>query len=219
MITNKRNEKPVIILGAGMHSKVLIDLISKSGRKIIGLTDPGKTIGEDCLGFPVLGADHKVFEYSPLEIDLVNGVAEFSKKALRIKITKIMHDRGYFFTPVIHPTALIASNVKLSEGVQIMAGAIIQSGAEIKSSTIINTGAIVDHNCIINEHCHIAPGVILNGSVIIGAYTHIGTGTVVIQNVTVGENCIVAAGSVIYKDVLSNIKVIQQRITQLEGTL
>ncbi len=212
MITYKKNDKPIIILGAGRHAKVLIDLINISGRKIIGVTDPEKNTGEDCLGFPVLGADDKVFEYSPLEIELVNGLAEFSKKDLRVKITKIMHDRGYFFTPVIHPSALIASNVRLSEGVQIMAGVIIQSGAEIKSSTIINTGAIVDHDCTINEHCHIAPGVILNGSVIIGAHTHIGTGAMIIQDVTVGKNCVVAAGSLIYKDTPSNTKVIQQRI-------
>jgi len=215
-MTNKvKRDNPVIILGSGRHAKVLIELIRKSGRKIIGVTDPEKVIGEDCLGVKVLGPDSKVFEYLPSKLDLVNGVAEFSKKGLRIKITKMMKARGYFFTPVIHPSALIASNVSLSEGVQIMAGAIIQSGAEIKSSTIINTGAIVDHNCIINENCHIAPGVILNGSVTIGANTHIGTGTSVIQDIEIGQNCVIAAGSVIFKDIPSNTKVIQNRTTKL----
>jgi len=219
MAENRNNNKPIIILGAGRHAKVLIDLISKSGREILGVTDPGKNVGEDCVGVKVLGTDQKIFEYSPSEVELVNGLAEFNKKDLRIKITKMMEERGYFFTPVIHPSAVISSNVIVSQGVQIMAGVIIQNGSEIGCSTIINTGAIIDHDCKVNENCHIAPGVILNGSVTVDHSSHIGTGSSVVQDIKIGSGCIIAAGSIIYKDIPDNIKIIQQRNEKAEVIL
>jgi sugar O-acyltransferase (sialic acid O-acetyltransferase NeuD family) len=215
-VIETNSKKPIIILGAGRHAKVLIDALNLSGRNILGVTDPHMSIGADCAGCKVLGVDEDIFSYSNMEIELVNGVAEYYKKELRLKLTQKFENKGYVFTQVIHPEALIARNVRLSDDVQIMAGAIIQTNSSIGKSSIINTGAIIDHDCKVSANCHIAPGVILNGSVIIGEYTHVGTGTIILQDINVGSGCNIAAGSILYKDISDDTKLIQTREYILE---
>ena len=213
------NDKPTIILGSGTHAKVLIDILKKCGRKILGVTDPNKKIGENCNSVKVLGNDDIISKYSISDIELVNSLAGLNTKELSRKLTKSLEDKGYVFTKVVHPSAIIADEVVLSNGVQIMAGAIIQSGVKIGHSSIVNTGAIIDHDCVINENCHIAPGVTLNGNVVIGQSTHIGTGTSVIENKKIGKNCIIAAGSIVYNDIPANSKFIQIRKEKKEVTV
>ena len=216
VVTILNSKKPIIILGAGRHAKVLIDVLHLSGRNILGVTDPSMSIGGDCAGCKVLGVDEDIFSYSNVDIELVNGIAEFHKKELRLNLTKKFENKGYVFTQAIHPSAIIANNAILSDDVQIMAGVIIQTNSSIGKSSIINTGAIIDHDCKVNANCHIAPGVILNGSVVIGEYTHVGTGTLILQDINVGSGCNIAAGSILYKAIPDDTKLIQTREYRLE---
>lgn len=203
--------KPIIIIGSGGHSKVLLNILIKSGRKILGVTDPNKAVGAKFSGSKILGSDEEIFKYSFNEIELVNGVASHNLKQIRNRLTKIFQEKGYNFIRVIHPSAIIADEVTLHEGVQIMAGAILQPNVIIGHSSIINTGSIVDHDCLVEKECHIAPGVILNGNVSVGEQTHVGTGTSVIQSTKIGKNCFIAAGSIVYKDIPSYSKFVQAR--------
>jgi len=205
------NNYPLIILGAGAHAKVLIDILKICGRKILGVTDSNKKIGEIFNGVKVLGNDEIVLKYSVNEVELVNSLAGLDKKKLRLELTKSLENKGYVFSKVIHPSAIIAEHVTINKGVQIMAGAVIQSSVIIGNSCIVNTGAIIDHDCVINENCHIAPGVTLNGGVVIGERTHVGTGTLVIENKKIGKDCLIAAGSIVFNDIPANTKFIQTR--------
>ena len=108
---------------------------------------------------------------------------------------------GYDFSTVIHPSAVVTSDVILGEGSQGMSGEVIQPGSHIGCNTIINTRASVDHDCIIGDHVHISPGVTLSGGVDIGAGSHIGTGATLIQGISIGCGCLVAAGAVVVKDI------------------
>jgi sugar O-acyltransferase (sialic acid O-acetyltransferase NeuD family) len=116
--------------------------------------------------------------------------------------------KGFTFATIVHPSAVVASDVALGEGAQIMAGAIIQPGSRIGMNTIVNTKASVDHDCLIGDHVHLSPGVTLSGDVRIYNGVHIGTGATVIQGITIGANSLVGAGSVVIADVPSEIRVL-----------
>jgi len=210
--------KPVIVLGAGGHAKVLIEALLLSGTEIIGITDPARLKGADYFGVKILGDDEQVLNYSPNEVELVNGIGSMPNNSVRRILNENMVSKGYIFSKVIHPSAVIARDVKISDGAQIMAGVVIQPSVRIGSSCIINTGVNVDHDCVVHDDCHLAPGVTLSGNVIIGKQTHIGTGTSIIQDITVGRNCVIAAGSIVYRDVPLNTQLIQQNTTQLKST-
>ncbi len=194
--------KPIIVLGGRGHAKVLIGMLRRMDYRVLGMVDPNQAIGGMVHGLEVLGGDDAVFDYPAAEVELVNGIGSLPKdKGLRASLFNAFSVKGYRFKTLIDPTAIVASDVELSAGVQIMAGVIIQAGTEIALNTIVNSGAIVDHDCRIGSHVHIAPGAVLSGAVEVGDAVHIGTGATIIQGISIGSGSIIGAGSVITRSI------------------
>lgn len=193
------NEKPVIIIGAGGHAKVLLDILLDTNAKVLGFLDNDASLhGRKIFDIPVLGMDEDIARYSPAEVELVNGIGSVGVVTLRRKIFDKFKDMGFRFRQVIHPSAIISTRATFGDGVQVMAGAVINIGTHIGDDSIINTKASVDHDCHIGNHVHIAPGCTLCGGVSVGDETMIGTGSSVIQGISIGARCLVRAGSNVF---------------------
>ena len=194
--------KPVILLGAGGHAEVLLDILLEQDVEVLGFAEKaGADRPANIYGVSVIGSDSDVERYSPEAIELVNGVGSVGSTALRQRIYEKFKRNGYSFRQVIHPSAVISRRAELGEGVQIMAGAVVNIGACVGDNSIINTNASVDHDCVIGAHVHIAPGVTLSGGVTVGGGSHIGTDAAIVQGVHLGTNVIVGAGALVLKDV------------------
>lgn len=192
--------QPVIILGGGGHARVLIDILQTHDVEIIGITLAEPTFDE-LFGYPVLGNDNAVYRWKPSDVLLVNAIGSIGIPTNRKLLYEKFHAKGYRFASVIHPSAIIASDCKLGEGVQIMAGAVLQSGSCIGNNVIINTKASIDHDTVVGQHVHIAVGSTIAGGVRIGDCAFIGAGSTIIQNIDIGANSIVAAGAVVIRDI------------------
>ena len=199
-------DKPVIIIGAGGHARVLFDCLRLQGVNVLGMLDKAGTENGN-FDFPIIGDDSAISEYPSDTVELVNGLGSVGNMNLRTSIFSRFKKLGYRFRSVIHPSAIIAHDCELGEGVQVFAGAVINTGTKIAADTIVNTGAIVDHECIVGSHVHIAPGCTLSGGIHIGDGTHIGTGTTIIQGIKIGSHALVAAGAVVVKNVPDGKKV------------
>lgn len=198
--------KPIIIIGAGDHAKVLLDILLEQDVTVIGLTDKSIAKGTCIYAVPVIGDDSEILKYKTDEIELVNGIGSVGNTSIRQKVFSSLKEKGYFFRSVIHEASIVSKRAKLGEGVQLLAGAIVNIEAEIDDNTIINTKASIDHGCVIGKHCHIAPGCSFSGCVRIGDCTHIGTGTSIIQGINIGKNVLIGAGSVVINDISDNEK-------------
>ena len=200
-------EKPVIIIGAGGHGKVLLDILLDTGIQVIGFLDNDAALrGKEIFGIPILGKDEEIVRYQSDEVKLVNGIGSVGVATLRRSVYEKFKAQGFHFRQVIHPSAVISQRAFLEEGVQVMAGAVINIGSRIEEDTIINTRASVDHDCRIGKHVHIAPGVTLSGGVSVGDETLIGTGSSVIQGVSIEERVLVGAGSNVIGNISDNYK-------------
>jgi sugar O-acyltransferase (sialic acid O-acetyltransferase NeuD family) len=196
------SERKVLVLGAGGHARVIVDTLKLINAQILGITEANpQMIGTTILGVEIIGGDEVVDGYSPSEISLVNGIGSIKRPELRMAVFKRFSNKGYTFRSVIHPSAIIAENVKIGSGVQIMAGCVLQTGVIIGDDVIINTKTSVDHDCVISGHSHIAPGCTLSGEVNVGSGVHVGSGTTIIQKVNVGSGALIGAGSVVLSDV------------------
>jgi UDP-perosamine 4-acetyltransferase len=197
--------KPIIVLGGGGHARVLLSLLNRCDYTVLGIVDPNLAEGSVCDGVPVLGCDAVVADYAVDAVQLVNGVGALPRDGgLRQQLFNRFKAQGYTFATVIDPTAFVAPNAQLVEGVQVMAGAVVQVGAKIADNVIVNSGAIVEHDCHIGRHVHIAPGAVLSGGVVVEEACHIGTGAVVIQGISIGAGSIIGAGCVITRDIAAN---------------
>lgn len=201
-----QDRKPLIIIGAGDHAKVLLDILLEQGYKVLGLVDKNVSKETVIYGIPVLGNDDEVLNYKPTEISLVNGIGSIGNLNLRAKIYNSFKEKGYSFETVIHKSAIISKRAVINEGVQVLPGTVINTEAHIGENTIINSNVTIEHGCNIERDVHIAPGCTLSGCVKIGEKTHIGTGSSIIQGITIGKSVLIGAGSVVVKNIEDNKK-------------
>lgn len=195
-------QAPVILLGAGGHAKVVLDLLQILKRQVLGVCDPGlvdKDI-QQWRGLPVLGNDAAIEQYQPDRIELANGIGSLPGNSLRRRLHDQYTRQGYCFTTLIHPSAVLGPGVKLGQGVQVMAGVIVQADTQIGDSVILNTGSRIDHDGRIGHHVHIAPGAVLSGDAWVANDCHIGPGAVIIQGVKLGEGAVIGAGTTVLSE-------------------
>jgi UDP-perosamine 4-acetyltransferase len=198
--------RPIIVLGAGGHAKVVIDLLLKLGRSALAAVEQTEP-PEDrrILNVPV-HAEEIVLRYAPDEIELALGVGmpgenSIAGLAARRALGGRYRERGYIFPPLAHPSAIVATGCRIGAGAQVMAGAILQADCVVESFAIINTAARVDHDSVVGEGSHVAPGATLGGSVHVGRETLIGIGASIRQGVLVGNKVLIAGGAMVVDNV------------------
>jgi len=194
-------KRPVLVVGAGGHAKVVIDVIRLLEFDILFATDIDTALhGTTIMGVNIAGADEHLSTYAPSDIYLANGVGAIASTQQRQATYEKYAVQGYEFLPLIHPDAVIAESAILSDGVQCMAGTIIQPEVQLGKNTVINTRASIDHDSEIGAHSFIGPGAVTGGSVKINAGAFIGTGAIILPSVVIGENAVVGAGATVTRD-------------------
>lgn len=192
----------VMLLGAGGHAQVVADIILRAQKaganfELIGFLDDNPAlIGATILGVPVLGTLAQLDEFDHDAI-----IVAIGDNKIRARIFEIMRMRGERIINAIHPAAILASDVRLGEGVMICAGVVVNTGTVIGDNVILNTGCTVDHHNRIGDHVHIAPGVHLGGNVTIEEGAMIGIGACVMPGRSIGAWSVIGAGSVVTKDI------------------
>jgi len=186
----------LLVIGAGGHGKVVMDILLANQKTVLGYVDGDETTwGSTRLNQPVLGAVERWRELNAS--GLVMGIG--SSRVRKTLVERLGADAPW--RTAIHPSAIVAPSAQLGTGVVIAAGAIINPDAVIGDFAIINTGATVDHDCVIGSYAHIAPGTNLAGSVRIGEGTLVGVGARVIPGQTIGAWAVIGAGAVVIRSV------------------
>jgi UDP-perosamine 4-acetyltransferase len=190
---------PVIIIGAGGHAKVVIELFRAEGRyRPVGCTDADAGM-KSVLGVPVLGSDDLLPEL--LGQGIRHAFVALGGNGLRRKVGRKAETLGFELVNAVSPRAAMSPTARLGRGVAVMAGAVINADTVIGDLSIINTNASIDHDCVIGEAVHVAPGCALAGGVRVGALAFLGVGTAVIPGIAIGEGAIVGAGAAVVRDI------------------
>lgn len=191
-----------VVLGAGGHAKVVLDIMRQRRMCICGLTDSCAAEGENCLGYPILGTDDKL----PLLLKegVVNaavGIGHVGDPTARNSVYAYAKGLGFRFPNLFHPSAVISVSCKMQEGIVVAPKAVINADAAVGNICIINTSAVVEHDAFLEDGVHIAPGAVVLGGAFIGENTFVGAGSVVLQGIRIGKNCVIGAGSVVLQDI------------------
>lgn len=201
-------KRPLIIVGAGGHAKVIIDIARLQGFETLFATDVDTSLhGSSIMGVRIVGDDNHLSAYAPSDIYLANGVGAIASTRQRQAAYDKFTAQGYEFLSLIHPSAVIADTAILNEGVQCMAGTIIQPEVQLGKNSVINTRASIDHDSEIGAHSFIGPGVITGGSVKIQDGVFIGTGAIILPSITICDRAIVGAGATVIRNLRTGEKV------------
>ena len=201
------NKQKVIIVGSSGHSKVIIDIFEKENKyQIVGLLDAFRKIGEETLGYKVIGKEDNLPDLLSKNPNCKIFIAigdNWIRKKVMDKIVEIVPNID--FATTIHPSAQIGKNVQIGNGTAIMAGAIINSATTIGDFTIINTKASIDHDCIMLNFSSLAPNVTTGGSVSIGEFSAISIGATIKHGISIGKHSVIGAGALLMKNCGDNL--------------
>ena len=191
--------KEIILLGAGGHAAVIIDILKAqiaNGEKIKikGLLDDSNK--KECMGYPILGSTLRVDDFNEENTYFIIAIGS---NEIRYNLSE-KYGHLKFFT-AIHPSAIIGSQVNIGVGSVVMPNVVINANSQIGQHTIINTGAIVEHDNWIGDYVHLSPNATLCGAVRVKPLTHIGAGSTVIQGKMIGMQAMIGAGSTVITDI------------------
>lgn len=193
-----------VILGAGGHARVLIDVMLEAERYDIAcvLDSDSGLWGKEIYGIPITGGDELLAGMMAKGIShFVVAVGSIKDNEPRARLYRLAIDRGLAPLTITAVTATVSKNAILKPGCQILSRVVVNPGAIIGDNSIINTGAIIEHDCLIGKHVHVAPGAVLSGMVQVGDLAHIGTGSSIKQGVRIGDGAVVGVGAAVISDV------------------
>lgn len=193
--------KRIALLGAGGHAKVVwntLQLIVPREDLVVEavLDDDPQLWGRSFMGILIRGPLQAVEQ---IKVDAV--VIAIGSNLARCRASKLIESVGLPLKSVIHPSAVIAREARLGQGVVAFANVVVNSDSEIGANVILNTACTVDHDCSIGAHSHLAPGVHVAGGVSVGEGVLLGIGAIAIPGVAIGPWATIGAGSVVTGDI------------------
>ncbi|WP_290611032.1 acetyltransferase [Arsukibacterium sp. UBA3155] len=203
--------KPIVMLGAGGHAKVLLSLLQQQGITVAAVCAPQRPASARFDSIPFLTSDDDVLRFKPQDVMLVNGIGALPGQTVRRRLFEHFSALGYSFFSVIASSAVVDSGAQIGQGVQVLPGAIINTDAILHANVLINSGAIIEHDCVLHPHTVVSPGAVLCGGVTCGDNSYIGAGATVIQSQIIGANALVGAGSTVVCNLLDNQKIYSAR--------
>lgn len=192
----------VVIIGAGGHGQVVADLLLRAWARgamlqPIGYVDDNPVLWEKFpLELPVFGPLTQLVSVAHDAVIIAIG-----DNRSRARLFQQMQGQNERIVNAIHPSAVVAPDVRLGQGVMICAGTVINTGTTIGDDVILNTSCSVDHHSVIRDHAHLAPGVHLGGGVCVEEGALLGVSAASVPGRTIGRWSVVGAGAVVTHDI------------------
>jgi sugar O-acyltransferase (sialic acid O-acetyltransferase NeuD family) len=189
------SKEKILLIGAGGHSQSCIDVIQQENKyEIVGLIGIKEEVGQNRLGYEILGTDEDLLDLSQSISNVLIAVGQIKSAVLRKKLFNLAQNLNFKTPSIISPKAYVSPHAKIGAGTILMHGTYVNAGATVGENCIINSRALVEHGANIGDHCHLSTGAIVNGNVSIGDKTFVGSGSVIKEGIIVGENCVIGMG-------------------------
>ena len=191
----------VYILGAGGHSKQVIDILLEqdSQYRVAGVFDDAKEVGSLYYrGVVVLGDSRAAQKY--LDADSAALVfCGIGDNATRKRVVR-QFDRARFVN-VVAPNACVSPTVVVGRGNYIGRFVCVSADTCLGDFNILNDGCCVTHDVYLGHFNHVCPHAVLGGGVCVGDVNLIGTGATVNPRVCVGSYNKIGSGAAVVKDI------------------
>ncbi len=184
----------IAIIGAGGHTRSLLNILSILGFKIEGIYDSNYKAESNELieDIPLKG----LIEDIPTPLFKIISKGSCNERAAlfnRFESTILKNN-------IVHPSALIETrNIGIAN--QVSAMSYISNTARIGSNNIIYSNSSIEHEVIIGDHNVITMNVAICGRVKLGNQVFVGAGASILPSVQVCDHVTIGAGAVVTKDI------------------
>jgi sugar O-acyltransferase (sialic acid O-acetyltransferase NeuD family) len=195
--------KKIILLGGhgdGLVAAQLINDMQCAGQavELVGFLNDHVESGSMIENIPVLG---KTSEWSTLGFDETYYFHPALHKLKAMPKRKVLLDNLAIppekLISLIHPTAVIASSVKIESGCLICSHVTIQPGARIGTCSSIRAGANIGHDAIIKSFCYVGPNATMTGKSMLNEGAHLGPNAVISDGIILESYAVAGAGAAI----------------------
>jgi len=123
---------------------------------------------------------------------------------IKKKIVVSFKEKGAKFLTLIHPSAIIAKNAIIGEGVIICPFTLVTDSVKLGDFVMMNSYSACGHDVEVGNYCILCPYANVNGFSVLGNEVFLGTHATVIPNIKVGYRSRVSANSVVMRNVPPN---------------
>nr|WP_245376552.1 hypothetical protein [Bradyrhizobium elkanii] len=102
---------------------------------------------------------------------------------------------------VVHPRAVVASDVKVGAGAFIASCATVQPESRIGKFASLRAGAMLGHHCVVEDHGYVGPNTTMCGRSSVGFGAHLGPAAVLLDSKTLGSFSVAGIAAAVTKDV------------------
>ena len=152
---------PLLLIGCGGHARSLIDVVESSGRwHVLGMVGLPEQVGEEVLGYPVLGCDQ---DLPSLRQQCANALLAVGQIGCSTHQASPCCKAGAFefvLPAVISGRAHVSRHAQLGIGTSVGHGVIVNAGARVGDCCILNSNALIEHDAVIGDYCHVSTGAI-----------------------------------------------------------
>jgi sugar O-acyltransferase (sialic acid O-acetyltransferase NeuD family) len=192
----------IYLLGAGCHSKQVVDIFEENNQKIEGFFDDFKKAGTTFYNYSILGNYNDINEIvdnSNSDSYLFCCLGDNNKRK-----TITNQFSNYKWINCISSKAHISKTSMIDIGNYIGNFTIINPDCIIGKFNIINDSAVIAHDCKIGDFNHFAHNVSVAGNVSINDCNLFGTSSCIIPKINIGSNNIIGSGTNVIRDIYNN---------------
>lgn len=154
--------------------------------------DPAKR-GTRHAGHPVHGTlDDLIRDFYGRELWFFCAVGENSARA---KIVRTAEGSGWKPATLMHPTAIVASNVEIGAGSYIGPVSVTSVNTRIGAHVIVDMHVSIGHDAVLSDFCSVYPGARISGCCRLGECAMVGSNATLLPGAVVGDRAVVGAGS------------------------
>ena len=206
-------KKIIIIGGKGNGTLVLSTIkdinIIKKEWEVLGFLNDRET--DDIYGYPVLGkVDYETVHKYMEDPDVFFYYALISVK-LNYKFLPKLHNLQIpleRFATLVHPTAVVADNVKIGYGTVIMAQCCISAYSEVGNFVQMLPQSFMGTQAKLCDYAYMAPKAYVGAYSTLNVGAYMGPGSSIIEFQNMGEWSLAGMGTVIIKSVPDYTKVV-----------
>jgi UDP-N-acetylbacillosamine N-acetyltransferase len=179
----------ISIIGAGGHTRSLINILGRHVDFVDGIYDDNYIEGESIGDFCVLGPVAAIPQNHLVIISVGDAMS-------RYQLFKKFNNR-ILPSNLIHKDAIIEPYIKMGKANQIFSRVVVNTNASIGDFNLLNTASVIEHEVQIGNYNHIAPGAILCGRAKLGSHCLVGAGATVTDKVSILDRAIIGAGATV----------------------
>jgi UDP-N-acetylbacillosamine N-acetyltransferase len=183
----------VVILGASGFAIELAALVRGAGGTVVGFIAPEMAD----LPAPWLGGD-EVLETAVPDAEVLVAVGA---PAARARLSDMVRANGRKLATFVSPTAFVADDAVLGEGVMIYPNATVHARTRLGRGVLVNSNASVGHETRISDFSNVGPGVTLGGRCVIGERVYLGIGSCMLEELTIAPDITIGAGAAVIRNI------------------